>query len=263
MGNKFILIHPNMPKQTKGKKTVERTRNTSGLFENRPKNLRIGGAIQPKRDLTRFVRWPRYILAQRQKRVLYQRLRVPPAINQFTKTLTANQSKNLWRLLSKYAPETKKDKVTRLKAAAELKATGKEVQTQKPHTVKFGVNHVTQLVENGQAKLVIIAHDVDPIELVVWLPQLCRNKNVPFVVVKDKARLGKIVHQSTASCCAFTTVKKEDTNDLENCCRIGRSEYLEKDSLRTTYATPVMGVKARHKMERLERAKNLELMKKA
>merc|ERR1712110_1274189 len=108
MGNKFNLI-PEMPKQSK--KKVERTRPTSGLFEKRPKNLRIGGTVQPKRDLTRFVRWPRYILLQRQKRILYQRLRVPPAINQFTKTLTSNQSKNLWRLLSKYSPESKKDKI--------------------------------------------------------------------------------------------------------------------------------------------------------
>merc|ERR1711881_232912 len=62
---------------------------------------------------------------QRQKRVLYQRLRVPPAINQFTKTLNNNQSKNLWRLLSKYSPESKKDKIARLKNAADNKAQGK------------------------------------------------------------------------------------------------------------------------------------------
>merc|ERR1712146_586724 len=48
---------------------------------------------------------------QRQKRILYQRLRVPPAVNQFTKTLQNNQSKNLWRLLEKYRPEAKKDKL--------------------------------------------------------------------------------------------------------------------------------------------------------
>lgn len=224
--------------------------------------MRIGGTVQPKRDLTRFVRWPRYILLQRQRRVLYQRLRVPPAINQFTKTLTSNQSKNLWRLLAKYAPETKKDKVMRLKAAAELKASSKEVATSKPNTVKFGLNHVTQLVEQNEAKLVVIAHDVDPIELVLWLPQLCRNKNVPFVIVKDKARLGRCVHQSTASCVAFTSVKKEDNADLDNVMKIGRSEYLESTSLNTTYGAPVMGIKARHKQERLEKAKQLELMKK-
>merc|ERR1712115_110178 len=215
MGNKFILIHPNMPKQTKGKKKVERTRNTSGLFEKRPKNLRIGGNVQPVRDLTRFVRWPRYILLQRQRRVLYQRLRVPPAINQFSKTLDNNKSKNLWRLLSKYSPESKKDKLTRLKTVAENKAQGKEVNTPKPVVLKFGLNHVTSLVESGEARLVVIAHDVAPIELVLWLPQLCRNKNIPYVIVKNKARLGKACRQSTASCVAFTAVKNEDKNDLE------------------------------------------------
>jgi large subunit ribosomal protein L7Ae len=46
---------------------------------------------------------------------------------------------------------------------------------------------VTTLVENKLAKLVIIAHDVDPIELVVWLPQLCRKQKVAYCIVKDKA----------------------------------------------------------------------------
>merc|ERR1712139_26551 len=163
----------------------------------------------------RFVRWPRYILMQRQKQVLYQRLRVPPAVNQFSKTLTSNQSKNLWRLLKKYTPESKKDKVARLKSAAENKAAGKEVKTSKPKFLKFGLNHVTSLIENGEAKLVVIAHDVDPIELVVWMPQLCRSKNVPYLIVKDKARLGKVVRQSTASCIAVTEVDKADNHDLE------------------------------------------------
>merc|ERR1712196_740229 len=113
---------------------------------------------------------------QRPKRVLYQRLRVPPSINQFTKTVSANSTKNLWRLLDKYKPESKKEKVVRLKAAAEKKVAGQEVGTKKPKYLKFGLNHVTSLIENGQAKLVVIAHDVDPIELVVWMPQLCRSK---------------------------------------------------------------------------------------
>merc|ERR1712029_820467 len=48
---------------------------------------------------------------QRQKRILYQRLRVPPAVNQFTKTLQNNQSKNLWRLLAKSLQRLKKIKL--------------------------------------------------------------------------------------------------------------------------------------------------------
>ncbi len=47
-----------------------------------PKNFRVGGAVRSlKRDVTRFVKWPRNVRLQRQKRVLYQRLKVPPAIN--------------------------------------------------------------------------------------------------------------------------------------------------------------------------------------
>jgi large subunit ribosomal protein L7Ae len=38
----------------------------------------------------------------------------------------------------------------------------------------------------------VIAHDVDPIELVVWLPALCRKMEVPYCIVKGKARLGSV-----------------------------------------------------------------------
>jgi len=249
-----------MPKQA-AKKKVEKTKRTSGLFEKTPKNFRIGGSMQPKKDLTRFVKWPRYILLQRQKRVLYQRLRVPPSINQFSKTVSANSTKNLWRLLDKYKPESKKDKV-RLKAAAEKKAAGKEVDTKKPKYLKFGLNHVTSLVENGEAKLVVIAHDVDPIELVLWLPQLCRSKNIPYLIVKDKARLGRVCRQSTASCVAITEVEKADNHDLEQLIKVGRNDYLDTASSHNQYGAPVMGIKARHKMERIQRIKQQELMKK-
>jgi len=46
-----------------------------------------GQDIQPKRDLSRFVRWPKYIRLQRQLAILKQRLKVPPTINQFTQAL--------------------------------------------------------------------------------------------------------------------------------------------------------------------------------
>jgi hypothetical protein len=60
------------------------------LFEKRPKQFGIGGALPPKRDLTRFVKWPKTVQIQRKKRILRQRLKVPPALNQFTKTLDKN-----------------------------------------------------------------------------------------------------------------------------------------------------------------------------
>ena len=38
----------------------------------------------------------------------------------------------------------------------------------------------------------VIAHDVDPIELVIWLPALCRKMGIPYCIVKGKARLGQV-----------------------------------------------------------------------
>lgn len=67
--------------------------------------------------------------------------------------------------MSKYRPETKAQKKTRLRQAAEAKAKKEEVKTEKPLVVKFGLNHVTSLIEQKKAKLVAIAHDVDPIEV--------------------------------------------------------------------------------------------------
>lgn len=56
-----------------------------------------GQDIQPKRDLTRFVKWPRYIRLQRQRAILYKRLKVPPAINQFTQALDRQTGEGLWQ----------------------------------------------------------------------------------------------------------------------------------------------------------------------
>lgn len=43
----------------------------------------LGHDIQPKRDLTRFVRWPEYVRLQRQRVVLSKRLKIPPPVHQF------------------------------------------------------------------------------------------------------------------------------------------------------------------------------------
>ena len=72
----------------------------------------------------------------------------------------------LFKLMHKYRPETKIEKKARLTAKAEKKAEGKEEPVgKKPVVIKYGLNHVTSLVENKKAQLVVIAHDVDPIEV--------------------------------------------------------------------------------------------------
>jgi large subunit ribosomal protein L7Ae len=54
------------------------------------------------------------------------RLKVPPAVNQFTKTLDKNQTNALFQLLRKYKPETKQEKKARLLQAAKDKVEQKE-----------------------------------------------------------------------------------------------------------------------------------------
>ena len=80
----------------------------------------------------------------------------------------------------------------------------KTVEKARPYHLKFGLNHVTKLIEEKKAKLVVIASNVDPIELVVWLPTLCRKLDIPYCFVHGKARLGQLVHQKNAAVVALT-----------------------------------------------------------
>ena len=75
------------------KPEVKRVKNP--LFVARPRNFEIGQAIQPKRDLSRFVKWPKYIRLQRQKTVLQTRLKIPPPINQFHTCLEKQTGKSV------------------------------------------------------------------------------------------------------------------------------------------------------------------------
>jgi len=56
--------------------------------------------------------------------------------------------------------------------------------------VRIGTNETTKAVERGQAKLVVIAEDVDPEEIVMHLPILCEEKGIPYAYVPSKKELG-------------------------------------------------------------------------
>jgi len=86
-----------------------------------PRSSRIGGNVQPQRDLSKFLKWPRYVKLQRQRKVLYQRLKVPPAINQFSKTLAKDQRSEVFRLLNKYQPRTKAERAAARLAKAKVR----------------------------------------------------------------------------------------------------------------------------------------------
>merc|ERR1712061_92581 len=118
---------PSAPLAEKKKKVQK-----NPLFEKAPRNFRLGQDIQPKRDLTRFTRWPKYVRLQRMKKVMLMRLKVPPAINQFNCAVDKNQAASVLRLLKKYQPETREAKKNRLMEMAQQKKDGQEVKTKKP-----------------------------------------------------------------------------------------------------------------------------------
>jgi len=256
-----------MAKKNRGNRKAgsKRTDNKyKNLFERTPKNLNIGGTVRPKRDLTRYVKWPKYILLQRQRRVLYDRIKIPGAINQFSFTLTRDKAKTVLNLLKKYKPETKAEKKQRLEAMAEKKVDKKNLDpSKKPYMVKTGLNHITQLVEMKKAKLVVIAHDVDPIELVLWLPSLCRQMNVPFCFVKSKARLGNLVGLKNATCLALTDVRSEDNAALARIVEMCTNEYTTSNEYYTHKSGIVLGQKSQHKKDMKEKKVENEMINKA
>ena len=74
----------------------------------------------------------------------------------------------LFKLFHKYRPESKAAKRERLRNLAKKKLAGEDLPTpKKPMTIKYGIHRVTSLVEQKKAQLVVIAHDVDPIEVYV------------------------------------------------------------------------------------------------
>lgn len=57
--------------------------------------------------------------------------------------------------------------------------------------LRVGTNEVTKSSERAEAKLVVMAEDVDPVEILVHIPMLCEEKRIPYVYVPKKQRLGQ------------------------------------------------------------------------
>merc|ERR1712014_131717 len=88
-----------------------------------------------------FVRWPKYVRLQRSKMTLLKRIKIPPAINQFSNSFDKRQASQLFRLLNNLKPETKTEKKARRNEAADAVAAGQSASAKKPVAVKMGINH--------------------------------------------------------------------------------------------------------------------------
>ncbi len=63
-------------------------------------------------------------------------------------------------------------------------------KARKTGKVEKGTNEVTKAVERGTAKLVVVAKDVDPPEIVQHIPLLCKEKGIQCEEVDSKQKLG-------------------------------------------------------------------------
>ena len=101
--------------------------------------------------------------------------------------------------------EFSKDAVEKALEAIEIaKRTGK---------IKKGINEVTKIIERGQAKLVVLAKDVSPQEIIMHLPALCEEKGVKFVIVSSKEDLGAAADLQVPTS-AIAIVQEGDSKDI-------------------------------------------------
>lgn len=56
--------------------------------------------------------------------------------------------------------------------------------------IKKGVNEATKAIERGTAKLVLVARDINPTEIIMHITPLCQEKNIPLVEIASKEELG-------------------------------------------------------------------------
>uniref|UniRef100_A0A7S3PS58 Ribosomal protein eL8/eL30/eS12/Gadd45 domain-containing protein n=1 Tax=Aplanochytrium stocchinoi TaxID=215587 RepID=A0A7S3PS58_9STRA len=57
--------------------------------------------------------------------------------------------------------------------------------------IKKGANEATKTLNRGISEFIVMAADTEPLEILLHLPLLCEDKNVPYVFVPSKATLGR------------------------------------------------------------------------
>ncbi|KAF5357762.1 hypothetical protein D9756_001325 [Leucocoprinus leucothites] len=62
--------------------------------------------------------------------------------------------------------------------------------------IKKGANEATKTLNRGIAEIIILTADTEPLEILLHLPLLCEEKNVPYIFVPSKAALGRACNVS-------------------------------------------------------------------
>ena len=95
-----------------------------------------------------------------------------------------------------------------------------EAIKQKGGKIKVGINEVTKTIERGKAKLVLIANDTSPKEIVMHLPILCKEKNTACSFVDTKEQLGKSAGLTVATTSIAIVNEGDAKKELEEIIKI-------------------------------------------
>jgi large subunit ribosomal protein L7Ae len=109
----------------------------------------------------------------------------------------------------------------------ELKDVITKIAETRDSKIRKGFNEVTKSIERSLAKLVVMAEDVSPPEILFHVPLLCENKSIPYGYISTKKELGNLVRINVGS--AAIAIEKLGTNNenvLDNL--IKKLEELKK-----------------------------------
>jgi U4/U6 small nuclear ribonucleoprotein SNU13 len=79
--------------------------------------------------------------------------------------------------------------------------------------LKKGANEATKTLNRGIAEFIVLTADTEPLEILLHLPLLCEDKNVPYVFLPSKAALGRACGVSRAVIAASVT--SNEASDLK------------------------------------------------
>ncbi len=94
--------------------------------------------------------------------------------------------------------------------------------------VRKGTNETTKAIERAVAKLVVIAEDVEPPEVVAHLPILCNERKIPYVFVPTKDKLGSAIGIDVPAASACIVKEGDAVNLLKEL--IKRIDGLQRGS---------------------------------
>lgn len=79
------------------------------------------------------------------------------------------------------------------KLKTQIKNALSDIAGARDSKIRKGMNEVTKSIERSLAKIVIMAEDVSPPEILYHVPLLCEEKKIPYAYLSTKKNLGNAV----------------------------------------------------------------------